>query len=126
MYKYNVKAVLTLYSLFILVILSVCVNSCNEPELVELPSPKKNTFTKVKLVDSFTVCECVNNAHDYYYVPHVAPAGWDLSASEWCSTEYSIEYVYTTETLDDYATSTWATSPQCPEWRGVSYLHTRM
>ena len=87
MYKYNVKAVLALYSLFILVILCVLTNSCLSPKLEELASPKRNTFEKILFV-SPSACDCAHFVHHY----DVSYTGVESSLIEFCIDKYDIKY----------------------------------
>jgi hypothetical protein len=126
MYSENAKAVLALYSLFIIVIICVLFSSFKSSPVDDFEVASTNNINKfdvIRTYSSITLCECVEYAYDYAHAPLAhPPAGWDTSTSEYCAVKYPhIQYVYVDETLDDYATSTWATSPQCPEWRGVQY-----
>jgi len=120
MYKFTSTLVLSVFFVLFFVIPHSSVFSTQD---VELASPKNiNKFDVIRTYSSITVCECVEYAYDYHYVPHVAPAGWDTSTSEYCATKYPhIEYKYIELTQAPGTNSTWATSPQCPGWWGVHY-----
>ncbi len=117
MYSENTKAVLALYSLFIIVIICVVASECFASDKVELALPKKVILVEPHPCACYHIIEAANGS-DWLGV-----AGSELNLVEVCNNKYDITTMIVWNQWREVYDVEVVSAPLCPMFRWDTHYY---